>query len=266
MNEQSRAASFWFMLIILGIGLLVAVTTIFVGHTISPKPLGFIAWTTIGFLCFVEFLFTILGVNGLVGRRRRRRPSGVVLVISYYIVGIYTAVGLVSIILYSVGRSESGSGDRSFMAILMAETVLAFVIVVLLYAYDFFIASTSQAQMERREHHAGESRSVRASLAALGNLTLSDPPLLQRREALVKKLQKAETALAHSHGGGIGSREGGWQHPADPAAEQAVDEAVNGLGYVSSKLAAPAEVAQTLAEMDGLANQLQSALDRLQLT
>ena len=65
----------------------------------------------------------------------------------------------------------------------------------------------------------------------------------------------------------IGSREGGWQHPADPAEEEAVDKAVSGLNYVATKLGAadPAELERVMGEMDALATELQAAADRLQL-
>lgn len=266
-DRQNPSASFWFMLVIIAIGLVVAVTTIFVGYTFSPKPLGFLSWVTIGFLCLVELLATVLGINSLAGRGRKRRPSGAILMISYGVVVGYTALGLVSIIGYALIRDDAGAGDGRFTAVLTAETVLAFVILTLLYAHDFFLGSVSAAVTKRRDHHAAEGRSVRSVLSVLQNLTLSDPDLLARRDALVKRLQSLETALGHSHGGGLGSREEGWQHPRDPAAEQMVDDAVGGLNATAAHLASagPEAVGPDLEVMERFAAQLRDAADRLQL-
>ena len=266
MDENAKTASFWFMLVILAIGLVATVTTIYVGHALTDPP-GFMAWMTIGFLCFIEFLVTVLGINGLVGKRRRRRPSGAILIVSFGVVGIYAAIGLLSIIVYNVLRDSAGSDDSRFVAVLVAETVIAFIIVTLLYAYDFFIASASQALIDAREHHAAGGRSIRSVLGALKSLQLAEPELLQGCERLTKKLQRLETALAHSHGGGVGSREAGWQHPRDPNTEAMVDNTVGGLNAAGARLTAMgAEGAATaIEEMDRLAAQLESALDSLQL-
>jgi hypothetical protein len=266
MSDQQKAASFRLMLTILGIGLLAAITTIYVGHTLCDRNPGFMGWMTIGFLCLIEFLATILMINGLFGKKRRRRPSGAILLITYGVLGAYAVLGLVSIIGYSAIRDGDGSGDSSFVAILIAETVLAFIAVAIFYAYDFYVASSSQELLGRREHHAVKSRSLKGALVVLNELVLTDAGLLQRRDVLVKKLRAFETALGHSHGGGVGSREGGWQHPLDPGADQAIDDSVSKLNSVSGRMVSEgADVAQLIAEMERTATGLHSALNSLQL-
>jgi hypothetical protein len=256
------------IVVLIAIGLVSSVTTIVVGYMIGPTPLGFIGWLLIGFLCFIELLLCIIGINALVGRKRRKRPSGAVLLITYGVVFVYAGVGLTSIILYSVVRPETGAGDRSFLAILLAETVLAFIIVTIFYAYDLFLASASETMIRARDHDLDSSRTVRGILAALSDLVLSNEDLLARRERLVKKLSKAETALAHSHGGGVGSREGGWQHPDDSEAVAAADDAIRGLDGTSTLLAGEDEegLARRFDDLERLTARLADALRRMELT
>jgi hypothetical protein len=269
--EVSRK-SLPFTFVILGAGLLAMVTTVYVGHELTRpaegEARGFLTWFAIGFLCFIELALTLMATNALVRRQTAGRgPSGAAVQITVRIILIYAAVGLVTIALYAVVPGRDGSSDRTFVAIMIGELVIALIVAAVVYGHDLSMRSTMAPVLEQRREHAAKARSLQSVINAVVSAPLTGDALRLRRETLVKKLENLNVALAHSHGGGVGSKEAGLQHADDPAAEQTLDAACTEMIRLSMQLVATdaAGAESTLASLERLAAQMQVAVDTLEL-
>lgn len=261
-----------FILTVLGLGLLAMVATVYVGHELTRpaegQARGFLVWFAIGFLCFLELAATLLLTTGLVRRRTQGRgPSGAAVQIILRLLVLYALVGAASIAVYSLIPGHTGDTDRTFVALMIAELVVAFIVAAVVYGHDLSMRSTITPVLEKRRQHAAKARSIEGVLAALAAAPLTADALRLRRETLTKKLQALNVALAHSHGGGVGSKEAGLAHPDDPAAEETLDATLAEMMRAAmTLLAADAAAAETtLAALERLAAQVQAAVDALDL-
>lgn len=224
-------------------------------------------WVGVGFLCLIEFLAGILTINIFARARCDYRPSGAILAISYGIIGAFAASGLLSIAAYWVLRDDEGSKDGVFTAVIMVITVFWFIVAFLLYAYDLHFQAIARPAKEKRAEHKNYSRSLAPLLSALRAFQTTDDKIRTRVSIALKKLESVDGALSHSHGGGIGSWEGGRQHPSSSGEDQALQENIENLVSLAPQLSggATTDAGATLAELEQCVEKVSRSLDVIEL-
>lgn len=256
-----------FILTILGLTAIAMATTAAVGYLVTDPPREFMFWIGMGFLCTVEFLFGILAVNTFARSRCEYRPSGAILAISYGIIGAFALSGLLSIIVYSIVRDDEGSRDGAFTAVMMALTVFWFIVAFLLYAYDLHAQAVARPAKEKRAEHKNYARSLAPLLSALRAFKTTDDGVRTRVSIALKKLESIDGALSHSHGGGIGSWEGGRQHPSPSGEDQSIQEGIGILLRLATEFSdgTATGVGAALNELEQCVERVSRALDQIEL-
>ena len=265
-QSQSRAA-IRFGLFLLGLAFLAVVATGVIAFQVTTPPRGFIFWTITLFLCAVELVVGLLSVHSLTARRTTYRLSGAGTAIVYGMVGAYAVVGFISILLCSALRQPAGGSDHLFLGILAAETVLAFVIAALIYGYEIQAQVQARPSSQSRTLHAEYASSLKTAIHALHNVSLNDSEQNRSLAILVKKLERIGASLDHSHGGGIGSREGGFAaertKELDPTIAEMVTQIVEAAAGLPPR--GGADMQERLARMNDMAANLDATLDRIGL-
>lgn len=255
-----------FILTILGLTAVAVATTIAVGYLVTDPPRGFMLWVGVGFLCTVEFLVGLLTVNIFVRSRCDYRPSGAILAISYGIIGAFAVSGLIGIFVYSIVRDNSGSNDGVFSAVMIVIAVVWFIIAVLLYAFDIHSQSViSQANKKGREHEA-IALSLAPLLHALRSFRTADNGLRGRACSALKKVEAIHVALAHSHGGGLGSWEGVRQHPLPSNEVEDMKEGIVAMAGLAARLSGESEsdAGEALGELERCIKKASCCLDLIE--
>ena len=268
MSKESRSpAGVKFVLLVLALTGVAIGATAAVAYIFSSPPRGTMFWFVTVFLCAVEFLAGILAVNILALSRAKYRPSGAILAITYVMVLLYAASGLIATVVYLALRSKSGSGDGKFLAVFLLITLLWFIIVAVLYAQDLFSQDTTRAVTEKRADHDRRARSLKTTLSKIRAVRTDDDNLRARLAVLAKRLEGAETALAHSHGGGVGSWETGKAHPLSPEDDKVLAECIDNIGEIADRIPLRdlEEVGAAISEMETCATRLSSKVDALDL-
>ena len=211
-----------FILAILGLTAFAMLVTTAVCYIGTSAPRGFMFWIIWGFLCTSEFLVGILAVNVFARTRCEFRPSGAILSITYGAVVGFAATSLLSILVYYYLRDDKGSSDHIFTAFLVLLTAIWFIAVFVLYANDLHSQSVSRSVTEGRETHRQFAEDLKPILVALRKVHPENYEIRKRLDAIVKNLEVVSTATSHSHGGGIGSWEGGNLHRINPEQEQII--------------------------------------------
>jgi hypothetical protein len=180
---------------------------------------------------------------------------------------LYAASGLIATVVYLALRSKNGSSDGKFLAVFLLITLLWFIIVAVLYAQDLFSQDTARAVNEKRADHDRRARSLRTTLSKIRAVRTDDDNLRARLAVLAKRLEGAETALAHSHGGGVGSWETGKAHPWSPEDDRVLTECIDKIGDVADRisLSDQQELGASVSEMETCAARLSSKVDALDL-
>ena len=158
----------------------------------------------------------ILTVNSMTKTHARYCPSGATLAITYGVVGLFAISGFLSIIIYWSVRDMNGSGDGFFIAALIGIFIFWFVIAALIYFFDLHSQVVAQPVKEKRAEHREFARSLNPILLAIRSVKSNDDERRKRLAIIIKNLESINVALAHSHGGGIGSLEASRSHPSDP--------------------------------------------------
>lgn len=256
-----------FLSVVAGLTALAILATALVGYFITSSPRGFMVWVTVGFLCLIEFLVGILSVNILTKARSQYRPSGATLAITYGIVGLFAASGVASIAIYWSVRDASGTKDGAFIAILMGIMVFWFIAAALIYAYDLHAQAITQPVTEKRIEHRDYARSLNPILLAVRSVRTDDNEIRNRLSTLTKRLEMITVALAHSHGGGLGSREAGRSHPVAPDQDQVIQDGIGMMGGILPRLyrGTSGDMASALSEFEQCVTSVSSAVNSLGL-
>lgn len=225
-----------FLLAVIGLTAAAMFMTAIVGYLVTEPPRGFMFWVGVGFLCTIEFLVGILAVNIFARARCQYRPSGAILAITYGIVGAFAASGLLSILVYWLVRDKEGTKDGVFTAVLMAITAVWFIVAFLLYAYDLHRQAIARPSQEKRAEHQGYSRNLKPILIALRAIKTDTDDRRKSLELITKKLETIDVALAHSHGGGLGSWEAGRSHPINPEQDLSIQDAIRSIDAILLRL------------------------------
>jgi hypothetical protein len=213
------------------------------------------------FLALVETVIGLL-VAGSALRRRGAGPGGAATPVLLAIVVIYAVVGFVSIGAYSLLRRDD-QHEGWLWAALLAETALAFLVCGSFWGAAEVVAAAEAPALARRAEHAGLARQVREAVVRLRALTTQDPVEMRKADALVKRLEAIESALAHSQGGGVGSREGGGSRPSDPSVEQDLASAAQMVAADAASLGSGTDTGVALDRIAAGTERLRSAVDRL---
>ena len=266
MSKESRGpAAVKFVLLVLGLTGVAIGATAAVAYVFSSPPRGAMFWFVTVFVCVIEFLAGILAVNILALSRAKYRPSGAILAITYVMVMLYAASGLIATVVYLALRREDGSNDSRFLAVFLLITLLWFIIVAVLYAQDLFSQDTTRT--EKRADHDRRARSLKTALSTIRAVRTDDDKLRARLAVLAKRLEGAEIALAHSHGGGVGSWETGKAHPLSHEDDKVLAECIDKIGEIADRipLGNQEEVGPAISEMETCASRLSSKVDALDL-
>ena len=187
------------------------------------------------------------------------------IVASWLVLVIYGFVGAASIMIYSLIRDANDPADKAFAAVLMIETALAFLFVLLLRSWDLFFQAGQPPIAARRKEHRARGLTLQPLLGRLRTLTCPDPAQGVRLDKIVKRLDVVQSALLHSHGGGVGSREAGRTHALDPAVESEMSAVLTQLDNAVGGLRDGDGVEQRIAEIESLVEHLQGFVSALEL-
>ena len=257
-----------FIVLIAGLTALAICTTIVIGYLVTSPPREFMFWVVVGFLSTVEFLAGILAINNLARMRHAYRPSGAVQAITYGTVGAFAVSGFISIIVYLSVRGPLETGESVFGAVMMGITVFWFIIAALLYAHDLRTQEVSGPTSDQRLEHHSYASSLEPILASIRAVSTGDDAQRKRLSVLTKRLETIEAALAHSHGGGIGSWERGQAHPSSPEQNQSIAQAVAAMSSIASRILTGTTAGNDSAidELEGHVTALDTAVEALELT
>jgi hypothetical protein len=256
-----------FVLAVIGLTATAILVTATGGYLVTEPPRGFMVWVGIGFLCTIEFLAGILTVNIFARARCEYRPSGAILAITYGIIGAFAASGLLSIVVYWVLRDSEGSKDGAFTAAMMAITVFWFIVAVVLYAYDLHSQAVARPSKEKRAEHKNVAKSLAPLLSALRAFKTTDDSVRTRVSVALKKLESIDGAFSHSYGGGMGSWEGGRQHPSPSGEDQTLQENAGRLASLAPRFSGgiATDVGSTLTEIEQCIETVSRSLDEVEL-
>jgi hypothetical protein len=261
--QQARNTKSLMMMIVLGvIFVLIAGVTIFAAMSFVRQPdRGFMFWMTTGFILFIETLI-FAGAMGLLAGKGSSTP---IILANTRVVLILGVVGLASIIIYHVIRDPDAPADKAFGAVMAIEVTVAIAVIILLRAWDtYFNAMTAPIAAQRREH-AVKGRSLQAQLVRLRGLSWTDNELAMRADRILKRLEAAQGALAHSHGGGGGSREAGQLQAVRPEDDEQIQSLLGQLDSAVSDLERGQDVAAGLSQAETLASRLSGQISAMQL-
>jgi hypothetical protein len=202
---------------------------------VTDDSRGFMTWITLLFLCTMEMVALLMIVAPMVDSGRTEKPSGAAVAISWGVLATYFLVGVVCIIFYGLARDPKNPHDVGFSAILGFLAVVAFIIAQFIRAYDLFFQAGTQEALVRRESHVVKARTLKSLLARMRQVNWQ-PEALGRVEKILKRIERVETALAHSHGGGMGSFEQVTQHADDPALDSQINELLATLAQTVSQM------------------------------
>lgn len=255
------------IIVVLGLTALTMATTAGLGYLFSSPPRSIFFWVAIGFACMAEFLVGVMAVNMYARSFCEYRPSGAIISITYSIIGAFTVSGLVAIFVYSVVRNEDGTMDAAFGGVMIAITVIWFSAALMLYAYDLRSQEGARPMLERRVAHRMQARSVAPMLSTLRGFKTNDDMLRARVSLAMKKLEAIDVALTHSHGGGSGSWEAGRQHTISPEHDQIIQDNIQALQGLVSKLITltTAEDDSTISDFEICLAKISNSLDAIEL-
>ena len=236
----------------LGLTALVMLVTILSGLLIASFSPSFMFWIAIGFLCFIEFIAGLFSVNHYARAKEQFQPSGATVAIVWVLIGLFAITGLLAIGVYWAIRDGEGSGDSAFAGVLIALTTGWSVIATILLSNDLRHQAVNQPVMETRAEHRRQAHSLVASLALLRGITVDDDRSRLRLDHLVKKLEMVDTALSHSHGGGVGAWESGRGADVPPGSGDDIPTAVERITGLIQRIssAAPDDFAPCLENLE----------------
>jgi len=245
--------------------LVAASVTIAAAFLLVEKDRGFLFWLTTGFVILVELIAYSFALGLLTSKLRKDQVSTPMIVASWVTLAIYAFVGTTSIIIYALIRDVDNPADHAFAAVLMIETAVAFLLVLLLRSWDLFFHASQPPIGSRREEHHAKGMTLQPLLGRLRTLNCPDPSQGVRLDKIAKRLDVVQSALIHSHGGGIGSREAGRTQALDPAVETEMSAVLVELQDAIKGLEDGDSGEQRVTEIESLVERLQGLLSALQL-
>jgi hypothetical protein len=245
--------------------LLAVAVTIAAAFLIVEKDRGFLFWLTTGFAIFVELAAYSLALGLLTAKARKKQISTPMVVVSWVVLVVYAVVGVASIIIYSAIRDADRPADKAFGAVLMIETAVAFLLVLLFRSWDLFFQAGQPPIALRREEHRAKGLTLQPLLVRLRAVNWGEPVLAVRADKVLKRLDVVQSALMHSHGGGIGTREAGQTHIIDPVAENGIQGALAEFESAVAALEAGTDIERQVVQVESIAGRLQGFVSALQL-
>ena len=218
-DRSARPGSNQFALLV-GVLILVAVgVTVLASYLIVEEPEGFVFWTRTLFLCFIELVFGALLISSILRLPNSMRTTGATTMYVYGLFTLYAVIGLGSIIAYQYLRDPEAPKDTAFAAVLLVITTGFFVFTVFVAGFDIFFQKSNASIQEVRRDHDRRARSLNASIAVFRSIDPGNSELAVEFDRTLKRLERLETNLAHSHGGGGGS----WESGPDVSEHRAAD-------------------------------------------
>lgn len=266
--ETSKNPRSVYMIAVTSVMFLVSVcVTLVAAFLLVEQDRGFLFWLTVGFVVLVELVAFSFTLGHLTARLRKDRDqvSVPMLVASWVTLVTYTFVGAASIIIYALTRDINDPADKAFAAVLMVETAIAFLLVLLLRSWDLFFRAGQPPIQNIRQEHRASGLTLQPVLGRLETMARRDPTLAISFEKIAKRLNIVQSALLHSHGGGIGSREAGVANGIDPAVETEMRDRLAKLSEAVETFDGGDHDGQQIAQIESLAEQLQNSVAALDL-
>lgn len=249
------------LILVFVFALLIIGATLLLGLALTESPRGFMTWALIGFICWFEFVFAMLAGHFLWVKGKEQVVSGAMMAIVFKVAGSYTVIGILTVLLFAIIPGQSDQRDKVFAALMFLESAIFFAIGVALYYSDLHQQKADAPALEQREQHAVKAFTLQGVLQTMRSVRVEDTQFLGRHDALMKKIERAEQALAHSHGGGVLSN-----LPDPRMFEEQVSSAVDGLSECSSSLVHSQDnMDEVLQTMDGHITQLNATLTAARL-
>lgn len=263
--SDARPAGASKLMVVVGALTLVAVgATLGVSALVSPSPRSFVADVATGFVCLVETVIGLLIVGSL-ARRRGAGAGGASTAVLVAVTVAYAFVGFATLSVYAVIRGGRDADGHGLWAVLLVETAMAFIAGGAFCGAADAVAGAEAPALARRAVHAELAREIRVAAARLRAMTTREPAEMKELDAVAKRLDVIESALAHSSGGGVGSREGGGSRASDPAVEEDLALATRALAADAALVAPGADLAAALHRVAVDADRVRSNVDRLGL-
>ena len=264
-NSNTRASGRVFT--VLGITALAIAATLMMVFVFTEPPRGFVPWAIACVLTLIEATACAFVLTGTTQAKSPLRLSSVVWIGLSVLLGFYAVVEILSIIVYSSMRDHTSNSDVRFLAVLILETVVFFIVGAALACYDKSERVAEQPALARREMDSDAASSIREALDALRRFNPTDSQVMRRAEILSKRLYGAQTALEHSHGGGLGSYEQPVSPESGDATRRETAELVAALCGESAGLAshAPSEAIRSLTAMEEHVVRLENIVRKLGL-
>jgi hypothetical protein len=181
------------------------------------------------------------------------------------VLALYVLVGSASIIIYSVIREADKPADKSFVAIFIIETALAFLLILFIRSWDLFFQSGQAPFVARREAHRIKGMTLQPLLEEMRVLRISHPDLGVRLDRITKRLEAVHSSLLHSHGGGVGSPEGGCTHVIDPAVEEKMVTIIEQMNNAIEGSNDDVNIEHRVDDIERMTEHLQDIISSLQL-
>lgn len=255
-NPRSTSTS----LAITGMFLLAVIAAGIIIYLLTSPPRGFMTWVVGVFTYIVLFLAYASVMGAQLGKDKTERTSGAMRIILRVVVVGYVIAGILAIAIYAAIPDHTKTTDLNFSLILGVITILAFLVGGGLRLRSLNLQGEMREARETRQEHLVQALTLRPVTARLRSVKWQDDDLISRSARAVKRLETIETQLAHSHGGGIGSREGGRMHANSPDFNEKMERHMMSLDLIISGLERGGPECQshmsnleaTLAQVEGL--------------
>ena len=204
MNSELRKPDLMFLAAIVGGGLLLILGTLGIAFIAIPPPRGLMFSLAATFVVGAEVVAVLLILNVYARRFSDYQPSGAANSIVFGLVCLYAVGGIVGLIVYAIIRHNvEEPPDGMFAAFLIGLTLLCFLAALAITAHDLRSQAEDKPTLESRRQHKDYSKLLDKSILNLSTLAVNDSSARQVLLSLSKSLDKSNTALKHSHGGGL---------------------------------------------------------------
>lgn len=183
------------------------------GLLVFDPPRNFIFWISIGLIFSLVYVCAVAGENLAVSFSLKLKPSGATIAIMSGIIFLSILSFILCTAVYSALTVSSNEVDIAFAVAMVVMSFILLTVTASINVRDLCLQETERPAMETRAKHVDLGKSLMRGLSFARHAKIIDDGNLKALAVLIKRLESIQVALAHSHGGGIGSWEIGRLHP-----------------------------------------------------